>query len=274
MHDGFARGCRRIEFGNRRAVAHHGDAVADGENLVETMGNHDGGDTVGLLGPEYLKKALGLAAIERRRRLVHDHQAGILGEDLEDFDELALIGRQIADNRIRLQPVARHAVKQRDQPGRLGLQRLAVDKDATFRLAAEKDIVGDGELRDEAQLLIKQGDTGIFGVARAFEPHVFTIEPDGAAGRRDRARNDLAERALAAAIGAQKRVNFTATNRQPAVGKRAYRAKILRYAGRFQSVRHRMSPNNACHRRMAKARSALEIVVRAGVRRRPETALT
>ncbi|MBP8938539.1 MAG: hypothetical protein KBG72_08650, partial [Agrobacterium sp.] len=24
-------------------------------------------------------------------------------------------------------------------------------------------------------------------------------------------------------------------------------AKILRYAGRFQSVRHRMSPNCACH---------------------------
>lgn len=111
-----------------------------------------------------ISKALGLAAIERRRRLVHDHQAGILGENLEDFDELALIGRQIADNRIRLQPFASHAVKQRDQSRRFGLQRLAVDKDATFRLAAEENIVGDGKLRNEAELLIKQRNTGIFGV--------------------------------------------------------------------------------------------------------------
>ncbi|MNX86292.1 hypothetical protein D3C86_1181680 [compost metagenome] len=134
VHDGLAGGGRRIQFGNRRAIAHHGDAVADGKDLIETVGNHDGGDAVGLLGPKYLKKALRLAAIERRRRLVHDHQAGILGEYLEDFDKLALIRRQRADDRIRLQPFASHAVKQRDQSARFGLQRLAVDKDAAFRL--------------------------------------------------------------------------------------------------------------------------------------------
>ena len=77
--------------GDVLAVAHHGDGVAEGEDLVEAVGDEDQGAALVAQAAGDREQPVDLDAAERRGRLVHDQQAGVERDRLGDLDDL-LVG--------------------------------------------------------------------------------------------------------------------------------------------------------------------------------------
>src|SRR5690606_22452436 len=119
------------------------------------------------------------------------------------------------------------AIEELDERRGFVLERLAVDKAIVLRFVAEEDVVRDAQLRDEAQLLVEQRDAPALGLARAGEIGGFAFEDDFARGPRYGAGDDLAQRALAAAIGAHECVDFAFLDRKLAIDQRLDGAEML-----------------------------------------------
>ena len=62
------------------AIAQHGDPIAEPEDLLEPMGDIDDGDAVAPQDVDDLEQPFDFPRLERRGRLVHDHDA-VIGRD-------------------------------------------------------------------------------------------------------------------------------------------------------------------------------------------------
>ena len=84
------------------AVAHHGDGVAEGEDLVEAVRDEDQRATLVAQAAGDGEEPLDLDAAERRGRLVHDQQAGVERDGLGDLDDLLVGDGQAAGRTARV----------------------------------------------------------------------------------------------------------------------------------------------------------------------------
>ena len=110
-----------------------------------------------------------------------------------------------------------------------GAHALAVDHQAgDARLAAEKDVVGDGELGNEVELLVDDGDALRFGVAHARKRNGRVIDGDLALIVGMDAGQDLHERRLAGAVFAHQRMDLAAARSKRYVLEGGYAAELLR----------------------------------------------
>ena len=110
---------------------------------------------------------LGLLRREDGRRLVEDEDVGLAIQRLEDLDALPDADREVLDERIGvdLEPVA---LRDLDDPGSRGATVERADRPARV-LHAEHDVLGDGEDRDEHEVLVDHADAGRDRVARTAE---------------------------------------------------------------------------------------------------------
>ena len=92
-----------LGLGDEAAVAQDDDAVGDLERLFEVVGDVDDRDAVGGEVAHDAEEHLDLGRAERGGRLVHDQDAGVLGERAGDLDDLLLAEAQVADLRARVQ---------------------------------------------------------------------------------------------------------------------------------------------------------------------------
>ena len=90
------------------AAAQHRHAVGDREHLVQLVGDEDHGAPVGRHRTQRLEEGLRLLRRQHRGRLVHDQDAGVAVESLQDLDPLLLADRQLPDARagVDVQAVA------------------------------------------------------------------------------------------------------------------------------------------------------------------------
>ncbi len=120
---------------------------------------------------------LDLVIGERGGGLVHDQDAGVERERLDDLDHLLLRDAQLAD------PVGRpHRLRADggEQLGRALAHRPAVDQPAAQRLAAEEHVLGDRALGQQVELLVDDADAGGLGGARAVQRDRLTADPQRA----------------------------------------------------------------------------------------------
>ena len=91
------RGRRRIDGGHGPATAQHRHAVGDGLDLVELVRDED--DGLPLLGhrAQSFEERFGLLRSEHGGRLVHDQNARLAVERLQDLDALLLADRELPD---------------------------------------------------------------------------------------------------------------------------------------------------------------------------------
>ena len=71
-------------LGDGAPVAHHGDPVADGVELVEPVGDEDDRHALARAAADDVEQDADLVLGERRRRLVHDHELGLGGQRAGD----------------------------------------------------------------------------------------------------------------------------------------------------------------------------------------------
>ena len=152
----------RVERLDGRAVADDGDLVGDLRDLVELVRDEDRGHALRLEFEQQVQQRRAVGLVEARGRLVENQQLDVLGERLGDLDQLLLADADVGDERVRRfasgPPCAissRARRKQRPQ-SMTPLRR---------RLVAEKDVLGDRELRRERQLLVDDDDAEVFAVA-------------------------------------------------------------------------------------------------------------
>ena len=76
------------------------------------------------------------------------------------------------------------------------------------RLAAEEDVLGDGAVRQEVELLVDDRDAGLLAPRRVVERDLLAVDPDRALVGRVHAGEDLHQRRLAGAVLAHDRVDL------------------------------------------------------------------
>ena len=136
-------------------------------DLVELVRDHDRGDALLLELAQQAQQVLGVAVVERRRRLVEDEQLDLLRERLGDLDELLLADAELADGRHRVLVAARPAPgASRPRVGPVPVDQAA----APAPLVAEEDVLGDRQVGHQRELLVDDDDALGLGVVDRVEP--------------------------------------------------------------------------------------------------------
>ena len=166
--------------GDVGAVAHHGDGVAEGEHLVEAVGDEDQRATLVAQAAGDGEEPVDLDAAQRRGRLVHDEQPGVERDRLGDLDDLLVGDREAAGRAARVDADA-EPVEERRRPRRASPPVDAAA--AAERLAAHEDVLGDREVGEERRLLVDDRDAGGLGLGGRAEVDGLAAEQEVAARR-------------------------------------------------------------------------------------------
>ncbi len=200
------------------ALAHHRDAVADREHLLQPVRDED--QTVaGVAQPRHhLEQALHLARAQRGGRLVEDDERRVERERLGDLDELTL-RRGEPSHLLRERQAVRLAETVEDVAG--ALPQHAAPQPAGAAQLGEKDVLDHGEIGREAGFLHHHRDARADRIARRLRVERRAAEPDAAAVAPHMPADHPRQRGLAGAVRPEERVHFRARDLQSRTGERA-----------------------------------------------------
>ena len=148
---------------------------------------------------------LGLLRRQHGGRLVEDEDARLAVERLEDLDALLLADRQAADLGVGVDLEAELLGRAPDPPAGL----VPVEEDGVrHRLLAEHDVLGDGQDRDEHEVLVDHADPARDGIGRTEDVDRLAVEQDLALVGHRQPVEDVHQRGLAGAVLAEQRVDL------------------------------------------------------------------
>ena len=242
-------GVCRARLADELAVAQDGHAVRRRDHLVQAVGDEDDGDALGGNALHHAQQLRRLGLGQNRRRLVEHQQLHARLVDLAgDLDKLHVADRQTLDQRIFINGHA-HAVQRLAGVLRHGghiqrFQILAKDAGEQTRMgdfAVELDVFGDGEARQQHELLVNHADALEHRVVRRGDRRRLTIDQHfalEAAGRMNdgHAKEHVHQRALACAVFAQKRMDFAGPDFEGDVGQHLVFAVALGDVFHLQNV--------------------------------------
>ncbi|GAA3048468.1 hypothetical protein GCM10020000_30910 [Streptomyces olivoverticillatus] len=139
------------------AAPDDGDVVGDGEYLAQLVRDEDDRQTLGLELAQVVEERVDLLRDQHGGRLVEDQRAGTAVEDLEDLHALAVGDAEVLDEDVR-------AHTQAVGVGDLLDLRAGLVADAVELLGAEDDVLKDGEVVGEHEVLVHHADAAPDGV--------------------------------------------------------------------------------------------------------------
>src|SRR5439155_27370414 len=142
-------------------------------------------------------------------RLVHAQNLRVVGGALRDLDHLLLCDAELAYFGLGIDV----GVEAAEQCPSLLVEPARVDDewDASTRLSADEDVLGRGQVRHEAELLMDDADAELLRGTRSGDVHVGALQADPPGVHAVDAGEDLHERRLAGAVFADERVDLTST---------------------------------------------------------------
>ncbi len=117
-----------------------------------------------------------------------------------------------------------------EQLGGVGLHAPAVDHPEPARLAAEEDVLGDRQVRDQVELLVDGGDPEPLGVLRTMDAHLLTAHEDPPGVGRIGTGEHLDQRALAGAVLTEQHMHLATAQVEVDTVERDHAGKGLAYA--------------------------------------------
>jgi hypothetical protein len=209
------------------AVPHHGDAIAEPEDLFELVRDVDQRDAPRPQPVERREQVRRLPPGQGGGRLVQDEDAAIEGQGARDLQELLLGRAERGHFRFRA-----HRDVQIVQQGSRPLPHLALAQpaEAARQLAAGEDVLGRAEVREEEHLLVDHPDPPVEGGARAVQVEWLPVPGELAGIGTDDAGQDAHQRGLARAVLADEGMRLPLLHREGDVAQRAHRAERLRDA--------------------------------------------
>ena len=135
--------------------------------------------------PDQCEQALGFARRQRGRRLVEDDDPGVQLQCLRDLDELTLARGEAFQRGIRWEV----EIDLAEQLRGTGVHGVPVDDrqgpESPAGETVDEDVFCDGEVGEEIELLVDEGDAVVAGVPRnvrgvrgALEAHCTAVGPD------------------------------------------------------------------------------------------------
>ena len=107
------------------AVAHHGDALAEREDLLEAVRDEEHRVAARAQRLDDAEQPLDLGRRERRGRLVHHDHARVRRQRLGDLDQLLVGDREPAREPVRVEPDAELVEQRRPPRGASACRRCA-----------------------------------------------------------------------------------------------------------------------------------------------------
>ena len=192
-----ALGVHRVDGGS---APDHGDAVGDAEHLVELVRDEQDRQALLLELAQVVEELVDLLRHQHRRGLVEDEGLGTAVEHLEDLDPLAVAHAEVLDELVGVDV---EAVVVGDAVD-LGAGLVA---DAVQLLGAQDDVLEDGEVVGQHEVLEHHADPGLDGVRGRVQAHHLAVDRDGALVGTLDAVEDLHQGRLAGAVLAHDRVD-------------------------------------------------------------------
>src|SRR6266536_4611056 len=220
----------RVQRRDRPPQAQHGDPVRHGEDLGQVVADHDDRQALAADLADQLEHHRRLAHAERRRRLVHDHDARAPRDRARDRDRLPLAAREVGDRlvdrldadlepaHLLLRAPAHRSLVEEAEPSERRLQIL---------LAAPEKVLRGVEVRGKGEILVDRLDAEPPCLARVRDGERLALEPELAAVCVVDPRDDLDQRRLAGAVVADDRVHLVVGEREVPVAKRDEAAEVL-----------------------------------------------
>ena len=109
-------------------------------------------------------------------------------------------------------------------------------------LGAEQDVLGDGQRRDEVDLLGRDRDAGGLRLLGAGEADRLAIDGELARGRAEAAAEDVHQRRLAGAVLADDRMHLAGAQLQRDAAQRVHRSERLPDVARLEDDRSHRAP--------------------------------
>ena len=188
---------RRLAGVDVAAVPDHGDPVRDGLQLVNPVGDVDDAGLGGPEAPDQVVQHRDLGVVQRRGRLVHDEDLGVMGQGLGDLDGLLLRDRQRAHQcsgvQRQLQPV--------DEFPSCPVERTVVGEDSPAPgFPTDVDVLGDGQVGHQVELLVDDADAALLGLLGVDGDEFLAVEHESAGVRGVDPGQQLHQRRLSGAV--------------------------------------------------------------------------
>ena len=197
------------------------------------MGDED--DSLALRGEsaEDVGEAAPLGRGQRRGRLIQDEQACAATEQLQDLHALARADGEVLDDRVGIdgEPEAGGDVAQ------LGGHAADAGRHRSAPAHSQRDVLGDGHVRDEHEVLVHHPDPEFERVARAFDRDRLPVDLDRAGVRLNEAVDDVHQGRLAGAVLPEQPVDLSARDVERDVVVRCQLAEALRDAAEAEDGR-------------------------------------
>ena len=155
-----------VAFRHHYAVAQHRVAVADLHDLAQLVGDKDDAHVLLFQRAQDFKYVLDLRVGQRGCGFVHDDDLGVHQKRAGNLHDLLVGGVQVAHHGAGVQ-AKRHALKY--LPGFRDHARMVQKAVFLFQLPADEHVFIDGQVVDEAQLLVNKGHTRMEGVGGGVE---------------------------------------------------------------------------------------------------------
>ena len=199
----------RVVLDEHAALAQDRDPVADQDRLVDVVGDEDDRLPHLVLDPQQLLlQPRAGDRIERAERLVHQHHRRVGRERACEADALALAARDL--RRVAGAVVLRRQVDEVEQLVDAGGDLLLRPAE---QLRHGGDVLGDGHVREEADLLDHVADAAAeLGLVESVD--ALPVDPHVARGELDEPVDELHRRRLAAAGGADEAADVAGRNRE------------------------------------------------------------
>ena len=143
------------------ALAHHRHFVGDGHDLAQLVGDQDDGLALVTQRAKDAEQVIGLGRGQHPGGLIEDEDLGAAIERLEDFDALLLADRQILDDGVGIDIEAVVGGDALELDAGLGERR----REQRGILGTEHDVLDDGEIVDQHEVLVHHADAELEGMA-------------------------------------------------------------------------------------------------------------
>ena len=167
LHEVDAQQLFREVLADEFAVAEHRHAVADLVHLIEEMRHEQDRNTALRKITDHAEQFADLVEVEARRGLVEHEDPHVCGDRARDGDQL------LDGDRVRAQRGGGVDVETeiRQRLTRFAPHPTPIDAAPSTRLPPEGDVLGDGDIRQQVDLLVDRADAGQLCIMRRPELH-------------------------------------------------------------------------------------------------------
>ena len=168
---------------------------------------------------------------QSRRRLIENQELGVHIKGAADLQELFFAGFELRDHDGGIHI---HTQVFKELPGAGDLFFLPKQAQRTLQLAAEKDVVGNGQIVDDIQFLVDKRDSGLLHLGDGRGRIIPAEKTDGTGVRRDDAGQNVHQGGFPGAVFTEKGVDFAFFHRKVDVRQGLGSAKGLGHMVHFK----------------------------------------